>query len=97
MRAPGARKSATATGNYSAEHEGTSVFFVKLTLVGTLSLCSLMVALAIGGVNGHWAIFTVATLAIIAATAIGLASEKGKPGLIGGLLALLVLLLIVTS
>ncbi|MDR6955985.1 hypothetical protein J2X65_005372 [Ancylobacter sp. 3268] len=93
----GAPEYATATGNDYAEHEGTYGFFVKLTLVSTLSICSLMVALAIGGVNGHWGLFSLATLAIIVSTAIGLASESGKPGIIGGLLGLLVLLLIVTS
>lgn len=88
---------ATADGNDYSEHEGTYNFFVKLTLVGTLSVCSLMVALAIGGVNHHWGLFSLATLAIIVTTVIGLASETGKPGLVGGLLAALVLLLIVTS
>ena len=93
----GAPEYATATGNDYAEHEGTYGFFVKMTLVTTLAICAFMVAFAIGGVNGHWGLFTLATLAIVVATAIGLASEKGKPGLIGGVLGVLVLLLIVTS
>ena len=93
----GAPEYATATGNDYSEHEGTYQFFVKLTLVGTLSVVSLMIALAIGAVNGHWGLFTLGTLATLVFTGIGMASETGKPGLLGGLLAVMVLLLIVTS
>lgn len=93
----GAPEYATADGNDYAEHEGTYAFFIKLTLVGTLSLVSLMVALAIGGVNGHWGLFTIGTLAVLVTTAIGLASQSGRPGLMGAVLLVLLLLLIVTS
>ncbi|MBS7541164.1 aa3-type cytochrome c oxidase subunit IV [Ancylobacter lacus] len=88
---------ATATGNDYAEHEGTYKFFVKMTLVSTLALASLMIALAIGAVNGHWGLFTLGVLAMLVTTAIGLVSENGRPALSGGLLAVLLLLLIVTS
>ena len=88
---------ATADGNDYAEHDGTYKFFTKMTTVGTLSLCILMISLAIGGVNGHWGLFTLGTLATLVFTGIGMASTDGKPKLIGGLLAVMVLLLIVTS
>ena len=93
----GAPEYATAAGNDYAEHDGTYKFFIKMTTVGTLALCTLMIALAIGGVNGHWGLFTLGTLGVVVFTAIGMASETGKPGLLGGLLAAMVLLLIVTS
>ena len=88
---------ATAAGNDYAEHNGTYEFFVKLTTVGTLAVVSLMVALAIGGVNGHWGLFTLGTLAVLVTTSIGLASQTGQPRLIGGVLVALVLVLILTS
>ncbi len=93
----GAPEYATADGNDYAEHDGTYKFFVKLTTVSTLALCTLMIALAIGGVNGHWGLFTLGTLGVVAFTAIGMASASGKPKLGFGLLAIMVLLLIVTS
>ncbi|HEY9213687.1 MAG TPA: aa3-type cytochrome c oxidase subunit IV [Ancylobacter sp.] len=93
----GAPEYATAAGNDYAEHEGTYKFFTKLTTVGTVALCTLMIALAIGGVNGHWGLFTLGTLGVVVCTAIGMASETGKPKLMFGLLAVMILLLIVTS
>lgn len=93
----GAPEYATAAGNDYAAHRGTYNFFVKSTMVATVALCSFMVAFAIGGVNGHWGIFTLGTLAAIANTVIGLSSETGKPGLQIGLLGLLLLVLIATS
>jgi hypothetical protein len=93
----GAPEYATADGNDYAEHEGTYAFFTKLTFVGTLALVSLMVALAIGGVNGHWGLFTIGALAVLVTTSIGLASQTGRPGLMGGVLLVLLFLLIVTS
>jgi hypothetical protein len=93
----GAPEYATAEGNDYAEHQGTYHFFTKMTLVSTLALASFMVSFAIGGANGHWGIFTIGTLASVAVTAIGLASQDGKPKLLFGLLAILVLALIITS
>jgi len=93
----GAPEYATAAGNDYAEHDGTYKFFAKMTTVSTLALCTLMISLAIGGVNGHWGLFTIGALATLVATGIGMASTDGKPKLIGGLLAVMVLLLIVTS
>jgi len=93
----GAPEYATADGNDYAEHQGTYQFFTKMTLVSTLALASFMVSFAIGGANGHWGLFTLGTLASVAVCAIGLASKDGKPKLLFGLLAVLVLALIVTT
>ncbi len=93
----GAPEYATAAGNDYEGHRSTYAFFTKATLVSTLGLISFMVAFAIGGVNGHWGLFTLGTLAAIAFTAVGLASKTGKPGLQFGLLGVLLLALIVTS
>lgn len=93
----GVTEYAKADGNDYAEHRGTYHFFTKMTLVSTLALCSFMVSFAIGGANGHWGIFTIGTLASVAACAIGLASDDGKPKLLFGLLGVLVLALIITS
>ncbi|WAC27627.1 MULTISPECIES: aa3-type cytochrome c oxidase subunit IV [unclassified Ancylobacter] len=93
----GAPEYATATGNDYGAHKGTYHFFVKFTLVSTVALCCFMIAFAIGGVNGHWGLFTLGTLASCAVAAIGLASENGQPKLLFGLLGLLLLTLIITS
>lgn len=56
----------TATGNDYAEHESTYESFLHLTTVGILNVITVMVALTLGGVLGHWgatAVFTI--LAII--------------------------------
>lgn len=88
---------ATAEGNDYVEHEGTYAFFTRLTFVGTVSVVCLMILLAIGGVNGHWVLFTIGTLATLIATSVGLASKDGMPKMMLGLAGILVLLLIVTS
>ncbi|MCK0198384.1 aa3-type cytochrome c oxidase subunit IV [Ancylobacter sp. 6x-1] len=88
---------ATATGNDYAAHQGTYKFFVKLTLVSTLALVGLMISLAIGGVNGHWGLSSLGVLALLVTTAIGFASDTGRPALVGGVLVVLLLLLVVTS
>ena len=93
----GAPEYATAAGNDYAEHEGTYKFFAKMTFVTTVALCAFMIAFAIGGVNGHWGLFTFGTLATLVCTAIAMASETGKRGLMLGVLGFMVVLLIVTS
>ena len=93
----GAPEYATATGNDYSEHEGTYKFFTKLTTVGTIASVCVVIALAIGGVNGYWSVFTIGILATLVATAIGLASESGKPALTGGVLVLLLIALVLTS
>ncbi|MCS0497309.1 aa3-type cytochrome c oxidase subunit IV [Ancylobacter mangrovi] len=93
----GAPEYATADGNDYAEHTGTYHLFTKMTLVGTLGVACFMLSLALGGANGHWGLFTIGTLASVAVTAIGLASEDGKPKFLFGLLAILAFLLILTS
>ena len=45
----------TATGNDYPEHEATYESFVHLTTIGILNVITVLVALALGGVLGHWA------------------------------------------
>ena len=45
---------ATATGNDYAEHEGTYLAFLHLTVVLILYIINILLGLAIGGVMGHW-------------------------------------------
>ena len=76
-------------------HESTYNGFMHFTLVGTVFVLAIVVALAVGGTKGAWlsAIFGV-VLAHIAA-AIGLASETiswKAPGVVLGLLLLMLLL-----
>jgi hypothetical protein len=44
----------TATGNDYPEHEATYEAFLHLTVVGILNVITVMVALTLGGVLGHW-------------------------------------------
>jgi len=45
---------ATADGNDYAEHEGTYLAFLHLTVVLTLHVINILLGLAIGGVMDHW-------------------------------------------
>jgi hypothetical protein len=44
----------TATGNDYPEHEATYESFLHLTVVGILNVITVLVALTLGGVLGHW-------------------------------------------
>jgi hypothetical protein len=66
---------ATATGNDYEAHEGSYERFVHFTLVGILSVVTILFGLAVGGVMGHW--FTAALI-----FAIGLIGVI--PGLVSG-------------
>ena len=66
MAAHGEVEYETATGNDYPEHEATYEAFLHLTIVGILNVISVLVALTLGGVQGHWgatAIFVI--LAVI--------------------------------
>ena len=82
---------ATAEGNDYAEHEGTYERFLHITLIGVLHVISICLALAIGGVAGHWlragAILIIAT--IVAAH--GLLSGSTTPSAVMVVLSLLTL------
>jgi K+-sensing histidine kinase KdpD len=45
---------ATAPGNDMPAHEATYTSFIHFALVGTIHVICLCLALAIGGVMGHW-------------------------------------------
>ena len=45
---------ATADGNDMPAHEGTYERFVLLAFVGTIHVVNVVIALAIGGVQGRW-------------------------------------------
>jgi len=82
---------ATATGNDYGEHEGTYERFVKATVVGTIFVINVVIALAIWTVAGHWlvalGIFVIATIAAIQ----GLASGSGAAGVVTVVIGLLAL------
>ena len=44
----------TATGNDYPEHEATYEAFLHLTVIGILNVITVVVALTLGGVLGHW-------------------------------------------
>ena len=60
---------ATAPGNDYVSHEGTYEAFVHMVFIGALHVASVLIGLAIGGVNGHWlvafGVFVIATIAAI--------------------------------
>jgi Bacterial aa3 type cytochrome c oxidase subunit IV len=57
---------ATAQGNDVPAHEEMYERFVHLAVIGSAHVASVVLGLAIGGVNGHWlvafAVFAVATI-----------------------------------
>jgi hypothetical protein len=57
---------ATAQGNDVPAHEEMYERFVHLAVIGSAHVVSVVLGLAIGGVNGHWlvafAVFAVATI-----------------------------------
>lgn len=44
----------TAAGNDYPEHEATYESFLHLTVIGILNVITVVVALTLGGVLGHW-------------------------------------------
>ena len=67
MSAHGEVEYETATGNDYPEHEATYESFIHLTIVGILNIITVLVALTLGGVMGHWG----ATAAFIVLAVIG--------------------------
>jgi hypothetical protein len=57
----------TAAGNDYPEHEATYESFLHLTVIGILNVITVVVALTLGGVLGHWG----ATAAFIVLAVIG--------------------------
>jgi hypothetical protein len=54
MAEHGSAEYATAPGNDMPAHENTYTTFLHFALVGTIHVICLVLALAIGGVMGHW-------------------------------------------
>ena len=82
---------AAAEGNDYREHESTYSFFVRITTIGILHVVSILLALTIGGVLGHWllagSIIIIATITAV----IGLATGKNSPSIAVVVLSLLAL------
>ena len=57
----------TAAGNDYPEHEATYEAFLHLTVIGILNVITVVVALTLGGVLGHW----VATAVFIILAVVG--------------------------
>ena len=76
-------------------HEETYRGFAHFTAVGTVSVCCIVVALAVGGTKGAWMSSIVMTILALIATAIGLASTAiawRAPAVVLGLLLAMLLL-----
>ncbi|HVI30409.1 aa3-type cytochrome c oxidase subunit IV [Hansschlegelia sp.] len=69
---------ATATGNDYAEHERTYTAFLKIAKVFTAHLVVILIALAIGGVKGDWALCGFGIVMAIVAGVIGAMTPKGS-------------------
>jgi hypothetical protein len=78
---------ATATGNDYPEHEATYAAFIKGTVIGTIFVINIVIALAVGGVTGHWFTTLALILGAIATAGIGLAGAN-VPGIIVALIGL---------
>lgn len=64
-----------------ADHQRTFEAFVRLLAIATLHVATCLVALAIGGVAGHWTATVVLVVAASAAAAFGAASRFAwRPG-----------------
>ena len=80
---------ATAAGNDYAEHEGTYLKFLHLTVVLIAHIISIVIGLAIGGVMGHWLLALVVILIATGAAAHGLLSGSKKSSAIAICISLL--------
>ena len=82
---------ATATGNDYEEHEGTYEGFLLFASIGVVSLTTIMLGLAVGGVlEVWWAAGLLILLSIITAF-YGLATHSHTPGIAVMVLALFAL------
>ncbi|MFJ5487656.1 aa3-type cytochrome c oxidase subunit IV [Hansschlegelia beijingensis] len=81
---------AAAPGNDYAEHERTYANFLKLSKVCTAAVVLIMIALAIGGVKGHWGLCGIGVLLAIGAGVIGAMTPKGSivPSIVAGVVLL---------
>lgn len=81
---------ATATGNDYPAHEQTYESFVKYAFDGTIHVINLMLALAVGGVMGHWLtsipVFLIAILGLVVA----LGSGSKTPSYVAFILSFLI-------
>ncbi len=82
---------ATATGNDYQEHEGTYEGFLLFASIGVVSLTTIMIALAIGGVLEVWWAAGLFILLSVITGFYGLATHSHTPGIAVLVLALLAL------
>jgi hypothetical protein len=82
---------ATATGNDYPEHEATYETFVKAASVGTVEVLTIVVALAIWGVTGHWGFASLVLIIALVAGLISFARGSSTPSIVGLVVGLLVL------
>jgi Bacterial aa3 type cytochrome c oxidase subunit IV len=82
---------ATAQGNDVPAHEEMYERFVHLAVIGSAHVASVVLGLAIGGVNGHWlvafAVFAVATIVAFH----GLVSGARAPSIVMVIVAVILL------
>jgi hypothetical protein len=65
-----------------AEHERTFRFFLRVAGVAVLHIAACLIAVAIGGIFGHWDVALLVFLIATLAAAIGISSERlaWRPG-----------------
>jgi hypothetical protein len=83
---------ATAEGNDLPAHEAAYEGFTHFVVIGTLLVLTIAVALAIGGVVGHWLIAAAAIIVGIVAAALAAWTGSRWPGAAVLVLSLLALL-----
>jgi len=92
MAEHGAAEYTTAEGNDLPEHEATYERFIHLTFVAGANIASVVIALAIGAVNGNW--WVAVPIIFIAAPGAawhGMVTGARAPSLVLVLVALLAL------
>jgi integral membrane sensor domain MASE1 len=86
---------ATAQGNDIAAHEAGYGQFVRTTFVATALIINVLLALAIGGVLGHW--LPAALVLVAAVIAAGISGWTGTRSVIVGMVAISALALLLTA
>jgi Bacterial aa3 type cytochrome c oxidase subunit IV len=81
---------ATADGNDYPAHESSYERFVFFTFTGIIHVVNILLALAVGGVMGHWALMVVVLIIAVGGGVSGLLSGSKSPSYVAFVLNLLI-------